>query len=289
MTHDEIISSLIDLGYSLKDHGRYWMTNAAYREGDSPHSIVIYKNTLKWFDYPNSKSGHIKDLLELSGKKIENFFVDGILNNNIEEIEEDAEKFDEEILNQLVPNYSFFLKRGISEETLRCFECGFCHNGKLRMRIVFPIRDFQLRLIGFAGRTVLNLSDSTIKWKIIGRKKNFVYPWHMSSIHIKEEKSVVVVEGISDLLALWDAGVKNVLCTFGLFFSENVINYLTSLNIDNVIISYNNEESKRGITAAEKAQRKLSSFFENVRIILPYKKDFGEMTKEEILDWRKKI
>ena len=60
-----------------------------------------------------------------------------------------------------------------------------------------------------------------------------------------------------------------------------------------VILSFNNDEANNsaGNKAANKAFNKLNKYFDSkqLKIILPDKKDFGEMNKEEILKWRKKI
>ena len=48
-------------------------------------------------------------------------------------------------------------------------------DGKMKDRYVFPIFDKMDRLIGAAGRDVTNFSS--IKWKLIGEKSLWVYPF----------------------------------------------------------------------------------------------------------------
>ena len=60
-----------------------------------------------------------------------------------------------------------------------------------------------------------------------------------------------------------------------------------------IIISFNNDSSNNsaGNNAAEKEKEKLSLFFDpsQIKVKLPKKKDFGEMTKEEILNWKNEM
>ena len=63
------------------------------------------------------------------------------------------------------------------------------------------------------------------------------------------------------------------------------------LNCKKVIISFNNDENLRGNEAAEKTRNQLLNFFDDnqVKIALPSRNDFGEMSEKEILNWKSKI
>ena len=94
------------------------------------------------------------------------------------------------------------------------------------------------------------------------------------------------------MLALWEAGIKNVIVIFGLNISTAVLNTLLRLDPNRVIISLNNDsENGAGNMAAHKIQRRLLSFFDShqIKILLPSKNDFGEMSKDEILAWSENI
>jgi len=81
--------------------------------------------------------------------------------------------------------------------------------------------------------------------------------------------------------------------TFGLDLSSKVISYLLKVDIDKIIISFNNDSDKNdaGNEAAKEAYKKLINYFDSKQITvkLPSKKDFGEMTKQEIIQWKNKI
>jgi hypothetical protein len=64
------------------------------------------------------------------------------------------------------------------------------------------------------------------------------------------------------------------------------------LDPNKIYISFNNDQEKNnaGNDAAEKGKNKLLRYFDprQIEIKLPNKKDFGEMSSEEILVWKKK-
>ena len=63
----KIESSLIELGYQLKDFGNHWRANAAYRDGNNPLSLMIYKDTGVWRDFVENKAPMpFKKLVELT-------------------------------------------------------------------------------------------------------------------------------------------------------------------------------------------------------------------------------
>ena len=49
---------------------------------------------------------------------------------------------------------SYLAKRGIDQAAIEHWGIGYAVAGQLRDRITFPLRDFQGRLVGFAGRTL---------------------------------------------------------------------------------------------------------------------------------------
>ncbi|NIO17715.1 MAG: DNA primase [Deltaproteobacteria bacterium] len=84
-------------------------------------------------------------------------------------------------------------------------------------RIIFPIFTVTGKIAGFAGRSMddagpkyINSSESRIY-----RKKNLLYGLNLSGRFIREEGKVFVVEGYTDWLILWQAGIKNVVATCG--------------------------------------------------------------------------
>lgn len=101
--------------------------------------------------------------------------------------------------------------RNISTTTYRKFGAFITQEiEKLQDRVVFPIKDISGRTTSFLGRHIL--SDAKPRYEIYpsGVALN-LYPLVMD----KGTKSIVLVEGIFDMLNLYDKGVTNVVCTFG--------------------------------------------------------------------------
>jgi hypothetical protein len=144
-----------------------------------------------------------------------------------------------------------------------------------------------------------NLKDSNRpKWKHIGKKKDWVYPYHLIKEEvlssIESKGFVIIVESIGDLLSLHERGYKNCLVSFGLNISSKLACAIVSMNPKNIIISFNNDtssEKNRGLEACFKNYLKMLSIFDpkSIRICLPTKNDFGDMNSEDFLDWDNKV
>jgi hypothetical protein len=171
--------------------------------------------------------------------------------------------FSESLLSRLLPDRSYWLNRGVSEATLKTFEGGIApkgERGKLAGRYVFPLRGLDGQIAGFAGR-LIEENRFAPKWKILGAKKNIVYPLNISKLHIIKCRSAVLVESIGDALTCYDHGICNILVLFGLNVHSRLIAELIALDLKRLIISTNNDASKIGNQAATKIKKKLDLFW----------------------------
>lgn len=287
----KIESSLIELGYQLKDFGNHWRANAVYRSGNNPSSLMIYKDTGVWRDFVENKTPMpFRKLVELTLNtkdiSVINKYVD--LQNSIDfedsnhkkEILEMERIYPNECLKKLFPNFSFYEKRRISEAVQKMYKCGLASAGKMYRRTVFPIYNENSQIFGFSGRKVDDNTEAP-KWKHIGLKSNWIYPAMIPDFpEITDE--VILVESIGDSMALTQNGMHNNLVMFGLDCSPKLLNFLVSKNLNKIVISTNNDSESsinRGLIAAVKVLIKLSSFFDlNIlKIKPPLLNDFGEM------------
>lgn len=171
--------------------------------------------------------------------------------------------------------------RGISSKTLRHFEA-FYTNGhdKLDDRIVFPIRDVTKKIAAFIGRHVL--SDANPRYVVYPSGKPLpLFPNIVDSIN-----SIVLVEGIFDMLNMYDKGLHNVVCTFGTStitektVSAKMLSFKT-LGVNKVFILYDGD--KPGREAAKTLKPILESDGFTVEIIdLPDDVDPGILTSEDV-------
>jgi hypothetical protein len=298
MDEVNVYQILTDLGYKLKDYGKEYRAKPLYRDSDNDTVLKIYKDSGHWFDFKENISGDFNSLVSMTLKlespskakewlKDKNFSFSRSFEPT-KPLLKSTKKFDIEILQNLELNHQYWNKRNIMDETLSQFKGGVAKAGKMKNRYVFPIFDINNNIIGFSGRDITNLSK--IKWKHLGEKNDFLYPLFLNSNQIEMGKEIILVESIGDMLSLYQAGIKNVLVTFGTNLSLSILNYCLKTDMKKIYISLNNDSNKNnaGNIAAEKTYARLKRYFDDkqLKISLPTKKDFGEMNKEEILQWK---
>ena len=311
MSAENIKTSLEKMGYDLSSHGNHWRCRALYRNGNNPTALQVYKNSGIWKDFVrNTPYLPFKALIEATLKTNDPEIVGSfIVKDNeipsssfIPSKKIESEKiYPAEILDNLFPHYNFYEKKGIDPSILSFLRSGLSTQGKLYQRFCFPIFNSNGEIHGFSGRDMLN-SESRPKWKHIGRKSGWVYPFYTPSSnngrsirsHIIKNDSVILVESIGDLLNLHQHGFKNTLVVFGLSMGSKLLSTLVSLNISKIFICLNNDECNkvnRGEEASVKMYLKLLGFFnkEKIYINLPTQKDFGDMNGDDFIKWQEKF
>ncbi len=171
---------------------------------------------------------------------------------------------------------------------------GLATQGKMYQRLVFPIFNENDQIIGFSGRHFNWSEESNApKWKHIGLKQEWVYPFYSVKDCQEPAEEIILVESIGDSLALFENGQKNHLVTFGLDCSPAILSFLLARDFKKIIISTNNDQSKEtnwGKQSAIKSMMKLSTVFpvDMLEIKLPTKNDFGEMHEsgDSFLNWK---
>lgn len=304
MSVEDILNKI---GYTdLSTDGSFFRTKPIYRDSGNATSLRIHKETGRFTDFSEGVSGSIKDLialtLNISIGEVFRFLKENKIDLSLDSSEEkdlNEEAFIQNFSNffklenlNLSQNFNFYTRepRNISKDVLIELNARFCNSGKMSRRTIFPIEDENGNIIGINGRHVQE--GHPMKWKAIGKKKDWVFP-RQSIPFIKKTKTIVLVEGISDILALYNAGVKSCFCSFGTVILKSLLNKIMALNPDNIIIATNNEPDNNsiGLKAANKMKDQLDNYFpsERTKILLPYEKDFGVMTKEEIKKWKKEL
>ena len=178
---------------------------------------------------------------------------------------------------------------------MKVFGGGVCGKGKMKNRYVFPVFNSRGKLVGVTGRYIFDIKSGakTVKWKHLGDKYNWSYPLQINLKILKKSRKIILVESIGDVLSLWEAGVQNTMVAFGIKISTAMLNTFLRLDPEDIVISFNDDgqNNSAGNIAAKQAQSKLFKFFDSrqVRICFPTKNDFGDMSKEEILSWHKKL
>ncbi len=192
--------------------------------------------------------------------------------------------------NQFVKKYA--LDRGLTEEILSIFKIGysgeyglnvslfsnfnqkeliesgvFFHdekNNKLidrfKNRLIFPIFDYNNKVIGFGGRALgqnylakyINSPETEFF------KKGFnLYNLNNAKSENKQSGIIFVVEGYMDAISLYQAGFKNVVATLGTAMTESHLN-LVWRYFNGPVVCFDGDRS--GQNAAQKISEKLIAF-----------------------------
>ncbi len=292
---------LLELGYTnIVETSKEFRTRPIYRDSDNNTVLSIKKDSGHFIDFARNISGSFEDLIKitLNLKTIDEakLWAAGKYDTS-EQVKvsrpeiKSPRTFSKESLAKISPDHSYWINRGVSEGTLKEFKGGIVREGKMKDRYIFPIFNHKEELIGVADRDLISSKGSTRpKWKLVGDKSQWKYPLSNNHKEIKTLNEVILVESVGDMLALWDSGIKNVAVTFGLDVSVALINLFLRYDLSKIFIAFNNdsENNSAGNAAATKAKNKLLKYFDEkqVSIKLPTKKDFGEMSKEEIYKWK---
>lgn len=309
MTADKIKHILTNLGYKLSDFGNHWRTSALYRGGTNPTALQVYKDSGVWVDFVKNSSylpleSLVSATLQTNDKNELNKVLGGydfaeIPNQAPEKPKLVMEKtYPSSMLDRLLPHYKFYNDRGIDSSVLKALNSGLATEGSMYQRYVFPIYNSDGLICGFSGRDMSPSPNKRPKWKHVGKKSSWIYPFYVPNpsgecfqSSIFESDSVVLVESIGDLLNLHQNGIKNVLVLFGTSISSAMTCFLVSSGFSKIILSLNNDNDKeknRGKIGAYKCYLKLLNYFNKDNIIIhpPLENDFGDMAVNQFSQWK---
>lgn len=191
----------------------------------------------------------------------------------------------------------YFVNRQYDKNTLDYFDVGMClkRGSDMFMRNVVPVyKDGYY--VGSTGRS----SNEKCPICSLYHYKNRMCPvnkieekWAQKWINSKEfdsgnylynidnvDKEIIIVEGAADVWRLHECGIGSV-AIFGSNLTDYQAEILKSMYIEKLYIGLDNDDA--GNNGSEKIYDRLKRYFPMERIELP-KKDFGEMSKQEILD-----
>lgn len=169
--------------------------------------------------------------------------------------------------------------RGISVQTLKHFGAFYTHKtDELVNRVVFPIKDIADRTVVLVGRHVQ--TDAEPRYK--NHPRGIPIPPYPLKFDQKYT-SAVLVEGIFDLLNLYDKGIHNVVCCFG---TDNLRNNagvkllpLKAQGIEKLYIMFDGD--KAGKEASKDLRPKLEELgYITEEIELPEDMDPGDLGQE---------
>ena len=116
-------------------------------------------------------------------------------------------------------------------------------------RLIFPIRDPQGQVIALAGRVLDNSLPKYINSpeSPLYKKSSVLFGTDMALRDVRKSGNVIVVEGYFDHLALFKAGVKNVLATCGTALTDGHIGLLKK-HAERVFLLFDSDNAGRKAT-----------------------------------------
>ena len=195
----------------------------------------------------------------------------------MELIRDTADFYNYTLINTNNSGYEYLKSRGITSEVIEHFKLGYSgedsnkllkylnqkgytvddivkagiglsNNGfkdRFYGRVIFPITDLNGNIVAFSGRRIND--DKTSKYinsneNILFNKSECLYNFYEAKPYILQHKSVYIVEGFMDAIALYKANVKNVVATMGVNLSKQHIRALERLGCK-VILSLDGDEA----------------------------------------------
>jgi len=164
---------------------------------------------------------------------------------------------------------------------------------RFRGRIMFPLTDHRGNIVGFSGRILPALDDGKMGKYIntpetlLYHKSQLLFPLYFLKDRIRDENSVVVVEGEFDVLSSIRANVSNVVAVKGSALTNEQVNLLKRY-CETVILSLDADNA--GVAAAKRAISILQNQEVTVNVVeIPKGKDPDELAKSDPKAWREAV
>ena len=123
-----------------------------------------------------------------------------------------------------------------------------------RGRVIFPILSHTGRPLGFGGRDLHYVKGVSKTGKYINspenniyHKRDVLYGFYSAKKAISENDNVYLVEGYTDVISLFQAGVKNVVASSGTMLTEGQVKMISRLT-KNITVMYDGDAA--GVSAA---------------------------------------
>lgn len=245
--------------YTVLIHGgkNYWYGRCPHPDhNDSSPSFYIKNN--RWHCFACNKGGDCIDFIQwvhpnnLSWQE-SIIYLANKYNVPIENKYEKEYKRNRLIANKYkkdidVKALNYLYSRGLNNEDIKTWDIGYDKNSN---RIVFPLHDKNDNIVGFNKRIIDNNKKESkyinSKTSNIFKKSHYLYGLN----HInKEEKYIIITEGVMDVILATKYNLPNVVCTLGTALTKDHIPIIKSLNKTIVIIYDGDKKGKESIDKA---------------------------------------
>jgi DNA primase len=271
--------------FVFKEESNLWYCHTGCKRGGDIINLVMEVNEVSFAEAINivcKLSGIDPLTLDIDKKtqnKYENFEV------WLKELKgESKEELDEyQILTQGETPLTRF--RQFGEEICAFFDLKHAERIKIGEvwvynKIIFPIKQNN-KIVGATLRAVHK--DDQVKWVNVPpklKKKSILY----NIDNIEKNKPVVIVEGVTDLLAVYNSGLTNVVSTLGSVISEEQVELLLPLTTELIFMYDGDSAGQLGVQASKKL---VKSYFDCYTCVLKHDEDPGGLNSEQILNYYK--
>jgi DNA primase len=148
---------------------------------------------------------------------------------------------------------------------------------------MFPIEDIVGKVVAFGGRIISEKSKTgdrkakyinTPETKLYSKSKN-IYRIFQAKNHIVEKDEVLIVEGYTDVMALHQEGIRNVVASLGTALTSEQIKVLGRFT-KNIVLVFDSDKaginaSLKGIERLREYNDRLDLFYENnlnIRVVV---------------------
>ena len=207
----------------------------------------------------------------------------------------------QETLGRSEEGMAYFRQRGIRDDIIKKFKLGYCssfvneaikrgykrefltkvglcyekEDGSVRdrfwSRVVFPWFNISGRVVGFGGRVLDGRTKGIVQKYVnspeseIYSKRKELYGLYQAKSAIVKKDNVYMVEGYTDVLAMHQCGIENVVANSGTALSEEQIRLLRRFT-SNITLLYDGDEA--GIKAIIRGIDMLLAEGMNVKVVL---------------------
>ena len=118
-------------------------------------------------------------------------------------------------------------------------------------RLIFPIPSITGQVLGFGGR-ILSTQSKRVKYlnsdsSELYQKSKVLYGLHLAKKHIKISDSCYLVEGYTDVLSLYQMGIKNVVANCGTALTDSQIRLIKRFSL-NVTVLFDSDPAGTAAT-----------------------------------------
>lgn len=165
-------------------------------------------------------------------------------------------------------------------------------------RLMVPIKDISGRVIGFGGRVLDDTNPKYINTPAtpVFDKKSVLFGLSVASKAIRDNNSVVVVEGYLDVVTAHQFGFKNVVASMGTALTANQVSHLKTRTNNFVLAMDSDSAGREAVLRSLKNtyrifERQLGQKSEvNLSVVLmPSGKDPDSQIRSNLTEWEKSI